>query len=265
MSILTIPFASCGFAGSTARVAVMPASAVVPMNVSSGASLLNVAREYRGSSLKFIVSASAAAGPAEKSATIVPATAIRFRLVAIIGISFRPLLAGKCLVARGQRRGDRAPVLARQSRWEGTLTASASCRSSSGRQCGVDALARPHPFSCRTLRAKPTPSKRVWTDDFPVVAIAELIAFVVVDRAVVQELLDVAAGCGRGVHEQDAAGFAAGALPGMWDVAREERAGAGPADGDLVADLEGDLAGEHPGDLVAVAVQMEQALGADGH
>ena len=29
----------------------MPASAVVPMNVSSGASLLNVAREYRGSSL----------------------------------------------------------------------------------------------------------------------------------------------------------------------------------------------------------------------
>ncbi len=51
----------------------------------------------------------------------------------------------------------------------------------------------------------------------------------------------------------------------MRDVAREERAGAGPADGDLVADLEGDLAGEHPGDLVAVAVQMEQALGADGH
>src|SRR5205807_44972 len=89
--------------------------------------------------------------------------------------------------------------------------------------------------------------------------------FVVVDRAVVQELLDVAAGCGRGVHEQDAAGFAADALPGMRDVAREERAGAGPADGDLVADLEGDLADEHPGDLVAVAVQMEEALGADGH
>src|SRR2546429_4122252 len=109
-----------------------------------------------------------------------------------------------------------------------------------------------------------TPSERVWTDDFPVVAVAELVAFVVVDRAVVQELLDVAAGCGRGVHEQDSAGFAAGALPGMRDVAREERAGAGPADGDLVADLEGDFAGEHPGNLVAVAVQMEQALGADG-
>src|SRR5438128_881398 len=108
-------------------------------------------------------------------------------------------------------------------------------------------------------------SQRVWTDDFPVVAVAELVAFVVVGWAVVQELLDVAAGCGRGVHEQDAAGFAAGALPGMRDVAREERAGAGPADGDLVADLEGDLADEHPGDLVAVAVQMEEALGADGH
>src|SRR5207249_6081580 len=93
-----------------------------------------------------------------------------------------------------------------------------------------------------------TPSERVWTDDFPVVALAELVALVVVNRAVAQELLDVAASCGRGVHEQDAAGFAAGALPGMRDVAREERAGAGPADGDLVADLEGDLAGEHPGD-----------------
>src|SRR5207245_10007194 len=105
-----------------------------------------------------------------------------------------------------------------------------------------------------------TPSERVWTDDFPEVAIAELVAFVVVDRAVVQELLDVAAGCGRGVHEQDAAGFAAGALPGMRDVAREERAGAGPADGDLVADLEGDLADEYPGDLVASAVPVDVAL-----
>src|SRR5215831_2086420 len=53
---------------------------------------------------------------------------------------------------------------------------------------------------------------------------------------------DVAAGCRRRVHEQDAAGVAAGALPGMRD-AREERAGAGPADVDLIADLEGDLAG----------------------
>src|SRR5207244_1735066 len=35
-------------------------------------------------------------------------------------------------------------------------------------------------------------------------------------------------------------------------------------DGNLVADLEDDLAREHPRDLVAVAVQMEEALGADG-
>src|SRR5207249_3962259 len=92
-------------------------------------------------------------------------------------------------------------------------------------------------------------------------------AFVVADRAggTLQEFLDVAASGGRGVEKQDAAGFAARVLPSMRDVAREKRARAGPADGDLVADLEGDLAGEDPGDLVAVAVQMEQALGADGH
>src|SRR5262245_63299303 len=100
-------------------------------------------------------------------------------------------------------------------------------------------------------------SKRVWADDFPAVALTQRVAFVVVDRAgggPPRELLDVAAGGGRSVEKQDAAGFTAGALPGMRDVAREERARAGPADGDFVADLERDLAGEHPGDLVAVAV-----------
>src|SRR5712691_2557470 len=92
------------------------------------------------------------------------------------------------------------------------------------------------PFSCRTLRAKPPPSKRVWADDFPAVALAEFVAFIVVDRSgAFQELLDVAAGGGRGVQKQDAAGFAAGVLPSMRDVAREERAGAGPADGNIVA------------------------------
>ena len=91
------------------------------------------------------------------------------------------------------------------------------------------AAERPHPFSCRTLRAKPIPSKRVWTADFPAVALAEFVAFIVVDRAgAIQELLDVAAGGGRGVQKQDAAGFAGGVLPSMRDVAREERAGAGP-------------------------------------
>ena len=74
----------------------------------------------------------------------------------------------------------------------------------------------------------------------------------------------VAAGIGRRVQKQDAASFAAGVLPCMRDVAREERAGAGPADSNIVADLKGDLAGKHPGNLVAVVVQMEEALGAGG-
>src|SRR5712691_3906239 len=100
-----------------------------------------------------------------------------------------------------------------------------------------------------------TPSKRIRTDDFPAVALAEFVAFIVVDRSgAVQELLDVAAGGGRGVEKQDAAGFAAGVLPSMRHVARGERAGARPADCNIVADLKGDLAGEHPGDLVAVPV-----------
>src|SRR5713226_6782556 len=88
------------------------------------------------------------------------------------------------------------------------------------------------------------PSKRVWAVDFPAVTLTESFAFLVVGRpgGALQELLDEAAGGGRGVEKQDAAGFAAGVLPGMGDVARQERAGARPADGNLVADLKGDLA-----------------------
>src|SRR5215831_10708380 len=83
----------------------------------------------------------------------------------------------------------------------------------------------------RNVRFTPDHSKRVGTDDFPAVALAEFVAFVVVDRSgVFQKLLDVPAG-GRGCKDEDAAGFAAAVLPGMRDVAREERAGAGPADG----------------------------------
>src|SRR5262249_59913191 len=104
------------------------------------------------------------------------------------------------------------------------------------------------------------------TDDFPAIALAELLAFIVIHRSgTIQELLDVAAGGGRGVEKHDSAGFAAGVLPGVRDVAREERARAGPPDADLVSDLKGNLAGEHPRDLVAVAVKMEEALGAGGH
>jgi hypothetical protein len=112
--------------------------------------------------------------------------------------------------------------------------------------------------------SRPAPSKRVWADDFPAVALEEFVVFVGVDRAALRMILKEAAGGGLGVEKQRAGGFAAGVLPGMRDVARHERAGAEPADGDLVGDLKGDLAGEHPGDLVAVVVEMEEALGAGG-
>jgi hypothetical protein len=106
-------------------------------------------------------------------------------------------------------------------------------------------------------RARRGVSKRVWADDFPAVALIEFVAFVVVARAAFRERFNEDARGGRGVEKQHAAGFAAAVLPGMRDVAGHERAGAGPADGNLVADLEGDLTGEDPGDLVAVAVQMD--------
>jgi hypothetical protein len=113
-------------------------------------------------------------------------------------------------------------------------------------------------------RAKAPPSKRVWADDVPAVALAEFVGFVAVDWAggALQELLDVAAAGGRGVEKQDAAGFAAGVSMHAGRCAGRTRT-CRPADGNLVADLKGDLAGEHPGDLVAVAVYMEEALGAD--
>src|SRR3989454_4490403 len=121
------------------------------------------------------------------------------------------------------------------------------------------------PPAVRCGASKADPSKRVGTDDFPAVALAEFVAFIVIDRAgAIQEFLDVTAGGGRGVEKQDSAGFAAGVLPSVPNVAREESAGAGAADGNLVADLKGDLAGEHPGDLVAVTVEMEETLGTGG-
>src|SRR5688500_15769561 len=91
------------------------------------------------------------------------------------------------------------------------------------------------------------PSQRVWADDLPVVALAELLALIGSHRAgTIQELLDVAAGGGRSVEEHDSAGLLAGVLPRVRNVAREKRAGAGAADPYLVADLKGDLASEDP-------------------
>ena len=87
-------------------------------------------------------------------------------------------------------------------------------------------------------------------------ALKELFVLVCVVRAALRERLNEATRGGRGVEKQHAARFAAAVLPRMRDVARHERARAGPAGGDFVADLEGELAGKHPGDLVAVAVQV---------
>src|SRR5207249_8439586 len=68
--------------------------------------------------------------------------------------------------------------------------------------------------------AEPTASQRVWTDDFPAVALAEFLALIVVHGAgTMQQLLDVAAGGGRGVEKHDAAGVAARVLPRIRDVA----------------------------------------------
>src|SRR6266436_3693283 len=105
-------------------------------------------------------------------------------------------------------------------------------------------------------------SKGVWADDLPAVTLEEFGVFVGVGRAVLRERLDEPAGGSWGVEKQNAPGLAAGVFPSMRDVARHECAGAGPTDRDRVADHKGELAGEHPGDLVAVAVQMEEARGA---
>ena len=86
-------------------------------------------------------------------------------------------------------------------------------------------------------------------------ALEEFIVFVRVCRSMLRERLDITAGAGSDVETQYAAGFVAGVLPGMRDVVRHERAGAGHADGDLVTDL---------GDLIDVAAQMEKACGAGG-
>src|SRR5262245_29727848 len=112
-------------------------------------------------------------------------------------------------------------------------------------------------------------SQRIWADDFPAVALAKLLAFVGGHRrrgadAAMHELLHVTTGGRRRVEEQHTAGFGARVLPGMRNVARKERAGARPADAHVVADLEGNLALEHPGDFITVVVQMKKTLGAGG-
>ena len=66
-------------------------------------------------------------------------------------------------------------------------------------------------------------------------ALDEFDAFVVVRRAALRERFNEARGGGWRVEKQDAAGFAASVVPGMRDIARNECARAGPANGDRVA------------------------------
>ena len=54
-----------------------------------------------------------------------------------------------------------------------------------------------------------------WADHLPAMALEEFAVFVVIGRAVFRERLDEAPGGGWRVQKQDAAGFAAGVLPGM--------------------------------------------------
>src|SRR2546423_15378676 len=85
-------------------------------------------------------------------------------------------------------------------------------------------------------------------------------------RRALDPLLDEPAGAAGRQEAHGAARHATAVLPGMRHVARDERTGARPTGRHLVADLESELALQHPCDLIAVAVQMEPAvLGASRH
>src|SRR5581483_11281490 len=94
----------------------------------------------------------------------------------------------------------------------------------------------------------------------PAVAVAEKLPFGVGLRPMLEQFLDVAAGSRRRVKKDDAAGAAADVFPGVRDAPRHERAGAGAARCHRIADLERELAGDNPGDLVAVMVQVVETL-----
>jgi len=107
------------------------------------------------------------------------------------------------------------------------------------------------------------PAKADWAENFPPVLLAEAARLLGAHRAGRQlgHFLDIAACHRRRVKEHNAGGVAAGVLPGVRHCARHERTGSGPADGDLVADLERHLAGNDPSDLVAFVMQVVEACG----
>src|SRR5437762_216875 len=122
-----------------------------------------------------------------------------------------------------------------------------------------------HPTISATISAMTVHLKRGGAEQLPAVALQHVGELDLAHRCEIALspvlLLDEAARLSRRVDKQDAAGVGAGALPGMRDIARHEGAGAGAADRDRVADQKRDLALQDVGDLVAVVMQMEGALG----
>src|ERR1051326_754159 len=96
--------------------------------------------------------------------------------------------------------------------------------------------------STRSTPAGGTSSQRGGAEQFPVVAFAQRRLLGLAAVGSFSCGLDIAAGPGRGVHEQDPPGRRAGVLPGVWHIARKEGAAAGPTLADLRADLESELA-----------------------
>jgi hypothetical protein len=88
-----------------------------------------------------------------------------------------------------------------------------------------------------------------------VVALKKFCSFVVIPRVPLRKFFNETSSGRGGVEKQHAAGFVACILPGMRDVTRRERTGSRATDGYLVADLEGEFAGNEPSDLVTVVVQ----------
>src|SRR5712671_6210950 len=112
-------------------------------------------------------------------------------------------------------------------------------------------------------------SERRRAEELPAVALEYVCQLALIHRCEFAAgpllLFDQPTGPGRSIEKQHAPGFRAGALPGMRHAARHEGAGAGAADRNFIADLEGNLAAQDIGHLVAVAMQVEGALGPGGN
>src|ERR1700756_1218445 len=109
-------------------------------------------------------------------------------------------------------------------------------------------------------------SKRRWPDDLPAMTPIRCSDVFRSKRFIGSlqppRLLENPPRPGRGIKEQHPRGLVARVLPGMSEPARHEGAGARTTNRDLLADLEGDLASEHIGNLVAVVVQVIGRLSA---